>query len=323
MKKILVAGGAGYVGTHLVHKLVKRKYDVTVVDLMWFGNFLPKAAKIKEKNIMNVSHQELNAEKYDVVVFMAGLSNDPMADFNPSMNFVENSAVPAYLAYAAKRAGISRFIYASSCSIYGYTANELMDEESPVAPQYPYGISKLIGEQAILNLTSKNFRPIILRKGTVGGWSPRMRYDLVVNAMTKTALTEGKIVVHNPNLWRPLIDIDDVATGYIRAIEANLENSGIYNLCYDNYTIGRLADEIKEELNSHGYDIQIETLNRQDIRNYKASNVKAKIELDFVSKTSPRESVRKILANIDPIEDYNFLDKKYYNIQTFKELEMK
>jgi len=316
MKNILIAGGAGYIGTQLTQKLNKRGYKVTVIDLLWFGNFLPKSVNLWEKNIMDITVEEL--KEFDAVIFMAGLSNDPMANFNPPMNFVENSAVPSYLAYASKKAGIKRFIYASSCSVYGYTANKLMDETSKVKPEYPYGISKLAGEKAILNLTTDDFRPIVLRKGTVGGWSQRMRYDLVVNAMTKSALTEGKIVVHNPSLWRPIIDIDDVADAYVRSLEANLEISGIYNICYDNYTIGRLADEIHRELLDNGLEIEVKILNRQDVRNYKATNAKAKIELDFVPKISPRQSVKNILSNIG--DDYDFFDKNYYNIKIFEEL---
>jgi|TARA_R110000824_G_scaffold11540_2_gene50350 nucleoside-diphosphate-sugar epimerase len=317
VKKILLAGGGGYIGSLLTKELTERKYDVTVVDLFWFGNYLPKNTNIIQKNVIDLKEEELKG--YDAVVFMGGVSNDPMADYSPSVNFVENCAVPSYLAYMTKRAKVKRFIYASSCSVYGYTANKLMDETSPVSPRYPYGISKLAVENSIMNMEDKNFRPISLRKGTVGGFSPRMRYDLVVNAMTKTALTKGKIVVNNPSLWRPIIDIRDVVTAYIRAIESNLDITGIYNISYDNYTIGRLADEIKDELLNFGYEINIETKNVKDVRNYKVSKGKAKIELDFVAKYSPRDSVREILTNID-LEAVDFSDEKYYNIQVFKEL---
>tara|TARA_B100000287_G_C20673784_1_gene794434 strand:+ start:1035 stop:1991 length:957 start_codon:yes stop_codon:yes gene_type:complete len=317
MKKVLLAGGAGFIGSLLTKELIERKYDVTVADLFWFGNYLPNNAKVIQKNVIDLKEEELKG--YDVVVFMGGVSNDPMADYSPSVNFVENCAVPSYLAYMTKRAGVERFIYASSCSVYGYTANKLMDETAPVSPKYPYGISKLAVENSIMNMEDDSFRPISLRKGTVGGFSPRMRYDLVVNAMTKTALTEGKIIVNNPSLWRPIIDIRDVVTAYIRSIEANLDITGIYNISYDNYTIGRLADEIKDELFNFGYEINIETKNVQDVRNYKVSSEKAKIELDFVAKHSPKDSVNQILKNID-LESVDFADQKYYNIKIFKEL---
>ena len=139
--KLLVAGGAGYVGSYLIPVLLERGYDIDVVDLLWFGNHLPDGVNVIEKNLFKYEQKDL--EGYDQIVFLAGLSNDPMAEFDPSMNFVYNAALPSYLAFIAKKAGVKRFIYASSCSVYGYTVNELYDEDSPVTCGYPYGISKL------------------------------------------------------------------------------------------------------------------------------------------------------------------------------------
>ena len=191
MKKILIAGGAGYIGSLLTSKLVDRGHDVQVVDLFWFGNNLDSRVKQVKKNIIDLNIEDLRG--FDAVVFLGGLSNDPMAKYSPSMNFVENSAVPSYLAFICREAGVKRFVYASTCSVYGYTDNKLMDEEEGLTfPSFPYGISKLAAEKAIMNMESENFRPISLRKGTVGGWSPRMRFDLVVNAMTKSALSLGE-----------------------------------------------------------------------------------------------------------------------------------
>ena len=132
-------------------------------------------------------------------------------------------------------------------------------------------------------------------------------------------IKDGKITVNNPSLWRPLIDVRDVVMAYVRSIESNSSVSGIYNISYDNYTIGRLADEIREELSRHGKNPSIITKNVQDVRNYKVTNNKAKIELDFVPRYSPRDSVREILRNID-LNSVNYDDKKYYNIATFKEV---
>src|SRR5579864_170942 len=148
--KILVAGGAGYLGSVLIPKLLERGYKVDVVDLFWFGNHLPSEVRILNKDIFELSVVDLSG--YDQVVFLAGLSNDPMAEYSPSKNFIFNAAAPAYLAYIAKKAGLRRYVYASSCSVYGYTDNELFDESRPVASSYPYGISKLQGEQAVMNL---------------------------------------------------------------------------------------------------------------------------------------------------------------------------
>jgi len=317
MRKILLVGGAGFIGTQLCRDLLDRKYEVTVVDLLWFGNHLSKEIKLIKQDARELDPKDITG--YDALIFLGGLSNDPMANFNPSMNFVHNAAVPTYLAFIAKQAGIPRFVYAGSCSVYGYTSNKLMTEEDPVGPNFPYGISKILGEQAVFSLEDENFRPISLRKGTVGGWSPRMRYDLVVNAMTKTAISEGKIIVNNPSIWRPLIDIRDACKAYIRAIEANLEITGVFNICYDNFTIGRLAEEIKDELKIHGIETELIIKDIQDVRNYKVTNDKARTVLDFVPRYHPaRDSVREILKNIDQ-ENYDFKKKDYYNIAVFEE----
>ena len=317
MKKVLIAGGGGYIGTLLSKELVERNHFVEVVDLFWFGNHLIPQVKSNQKNIIDI-HTE-NLKDFDTVVFLGGLSNDPMAKYSPAMNFVENAAVPSYLAFIAKEAGIKRFVYASTCSVYGYTNNKLMDEDTNLTfPSFPYGISKLAAEKAIMNMESDSFRPIALRKGTVGGWSPRMRFDLVVNAMTKSALTTGVITVNNPNIWRPLVDVRDVCTAYTRAIESSLDVAGVYNVSYDNYTIGRLADEIRDELRERGHKVQMVIDSVEDSRNYKVSTEKAKTELDFTAKYTPRDSVAAILDNLP--DDLDFNNEQYYNIKTFKGL---
>ena len=150
IRKLFVAGGAGYIGSVLVPRLLERGYEVNVVDLLWFGNHLPDEVTVIEQNIVDLREKDL--EGYDQIIFLAGLSNDPMAEYSPSTNFVENGSVPAYLAYIAKRSGVRRFIYASSCSIYGFTVNDPYDETMPTVSNYPYGISKLQGEFASMQM---------------------------------------------------------------------------------------------------------------------------------------------------------------------------
>src|SRR5438045_4423535 len=207
--RLLIAGGAGYLGSVLIPRLLERGYKVDVVDLFWFGNHLPRQTGILNKDIFHLTAEDL--EPYDQVIFLAGLSNDPMAEFSPSKNFIFNAAAPAYLCYIAKQAKVRRYIYASSCSVYGYTENELFDEDRPVSSSYPYGISKLQGEQAVMQLIDTDFSVIALRKGTVSGYSPRMRFDLIINTMFKCAMKDGVIRVNNPATWRPILSIDDAA----------------------------------------------------------------------------------------------------------------
>ena len=317
MKKLLLVGGAGYIGTRLSNYLSEKNYDITVVDNFWFGDFISdKVNKIK-KNLWDLTSNDL--EGFDAVLFLAGLSNDPMAMFRPDLNFIENSSAPVYLAFIAKQAGVKRFIGASSCSVYGYTKNKTLNENSVVKPTYVYGISKLQFEQGLMTLEDENFRPILFRKGTVGGWSPKMRYDLVVNTMFKSALTTGKITVNNSKLWRPLIDIRDVIQGYEKAIEADLDITGVYNLSGINLTIGDLGKLLHQRLTHYGYDIKLDILNNPDVRNYKVSTSKIEDELGFKANYTPVDSLDEIINSID-VNNYNFNKDIYYNINIFKQV---
>ena len=316
--RLLIAGGAGYVGSALIPRLLQRGYRVDVVDLFWFGNNLPAETGLLSKDLFDVTVQDL--KEYDQVIFLAGLSNDPMAEFAPNKNFIYNAAAPAYLAYTAKKAGVKRYIYASSCSIYGYTVNELYDETRPVASAYPYGISKLQGEQAVMNLMDEGFSVIALRKGTISGYSPRMRLDLIVNTMFRTALQGGTITINNPAIWRPILAMEDAITGYVRAIEAHESISGIFNIASGNYTVGEVGDLVKAEIEQQlGAKIKLVIRHLQDFRNYKVSFEKAKNVLSF----HPQDDIRAIISQLVR-ERHKFSDWEnpmYYNIQMFRELE--
>jgi nucleoside-diphosphate-sugar epimerase len=316
--RILVAGGAGYVGSALIPKLLERGYDVDVVDLFWFGNSLPPEVRIINQDIFDLQVKDL--KDYEQVIFLAGLSNDPMAEFSPSKNFVFNAAAPAYLAYIAKQARVRRYIYASSCSVYGYTENELFDEDRPVSSAYAYGISKLQGERAVVQLIDHDFSVIALRKGTVSGYSPRMRFDLIINTMFKCAMQDGVIRVNNPATWRPILSIHDASMAYIRAIEANPAISGIFNIASGNHTVGEVADLVKTTLGDElGQSPALDIKHIQDIRNYKVSVERAKNILSFHPHHDVKAIVRNLIENMRKCSDWD--NPNYYNIQVFKTLE--
>src|SRR6266568_1449654 len=316
--KLLVAGGAGYLGSVLIPRLLDRGYDVDVVELFWFGNHLPNQVGILNKNIFHLSVQDL--KPYDQVMFLAGLSNDPMAEYSPSKNFILNAAAPAYLGYIAKIAEVKRYIYASSCSVYGYTENELYDETRPVGSSYPYGISKLQGEQAALQLTNDEFSVICLRKGTISGYSPRMRLDLIVNTMFKTAMRDGVITVNNPSIWRPILSIEDAATAYIRAVEANAKISGVFNLASGNYTVGEVADVVRRRIEERlDVRINLSIKHVQDFRNYKVSVDKAANVLSFHPTGDVKSIVDNLIENMSKFQDWD--NPLYSNILTFKALD--
>jgi nucleoside-diphosphate-sugar epimerase len=316
--RLLIAGGGGYLGSVLIPRLLDRGYHVDVVELFWFGNHLPHQVGVLNKDIFHLSVEDLRP--YDQVMFLAGLSNDPMAEYSPSKNFVLNAAAPAYLGYIAKIAKVKRYIYASSCSVYGYTENELYDESRPVGSSYPYGISKLQGEQAALQLKNDEFSVICLRKGTISGYSPRMRLDLIVNTMFKTALRDGVITVDNPSIWRPILSIEDAATAYIRAVEVNTKISGVFNLASGNYSVGEVADVVRSRIEERlDVRINLRIKHIQDFRNYKVSIDKAANVLSFHPTGSVKSIVDDLIENRSRFQDWD--NPLYSNIHTFKRLE--
>ncbi|HKT50338.1 MAG TPA: SDR family oxidoreductase [Candidatus Angelobacter sp.] len=316
--RILIAGGAGYVGSALIPKLLERGYDIDVVDLFWFGNQLPPEVGIVNRDIFDLQINDL--KDYDQVLFLAGLSNDPMAEYSPSKNFIFNAAAPAYLCYIARQAKVRRYIYASSCSVYGYTENELFDENRPVSSHYPYGISKLQGERAVMQLQGDGFSVIALRKGTVCGYSPRMRFDLIINTMFKTAMKDRVITVNNPAIWRPILSIEDACMAYVRSIEANESISGIFNVASGNHTVGEIADLVESTLQQElGIRTALDIKHIKDIRNYKVSIERAKNVLSFHPHHDVRSIVTNLITNMSKCGDWD--NPNYYNISVFRQLE--
>lgn len=318
MNKILIVGGAGYVGTPLSIELDKRGYDISIVDLLWFGNNLPNhlKSKVKVADVLDLTHTDL--ESFHTVIFVAGLSNDPMADYSPAKNFIFNAASPSYLAYIAKKAGVKRLIYASSCSVYGYTVDECYDETGPTKSVYPYGISKLQGESAVLQLADENFSVICLRKGTVSGVSPRMRFDLVVNTMFKSAMTTGNIFTNDPSVWRPILSLKDCISAYVNSVESDLSISGIFNIASGNYRVEEIANIVKTIIEKQkNISLNIVNNNIKDVRNYKVSCEKANNVLGF----KPINTIESIIHDLIRCDDFgNMEHPKYYNIKTFSTL---
>jgi len=305
------------VGSYLIPVLLEHGYEVEVIDLLWFGNHLPPGLKVVRRDLLECKEPDL--EGYEQVIFLAGLSNDPMAEFDPSANFLSNGALPSYLAYIAKRAGVKRFVYGSSCSVYGYTVNQLYDEESPVTCGYPYGISKLQGERGVLQMQDRDFSVVALRKGTVCGYSPRMRMDLIVNTMFKSAMTQRFVTVNNASIWRPILDIRDAAMAYLRAIQADHSINGVYNIASGNYTVGHVGDMVKhrvERLTGERVAIQIKQI--QDFRNYKVTIEKAKTYLGFQPQYSVEDIIEDLFAHASSYGDYN--QDSFYNIRVFQKM---
>lgn len=315
----MVFGGAGYVGSALVPVLLDHGYDVTVIDLLWFGNRLPKEVNVIQKDLFSCTEKDL--EGFDQCIFLGGLSNDPMSEFDPVRSFIYNASLPSYLAYISRQAGVKRFIYASSCSVYGYTVDKLFDETSKISCFYPYGIGKLQGEKGVMHLQEDDFSVICLRKGTVSGYSPRLRLDLIVNTMVLNALTKGVVTISNPAIWRPVLSMQDCVSAYLRSIQANYSVSGVFNIAFDNFTVGEVGYTVKDVIEKRYPDrhIKLDVKNVQDVRNYKVTIEKARTTLGFHPRYSVADIVTELLDKWDTI--LPLIDKdESYNIRICKKL---
>jgi nucleoside-diphosphate-sugar epimerase len=327
-KKILLTGGAGYIGIVLLQKLIAKGYKVRVLDNFLFGKkpikpFLNKI-EIVNKDIRKVSEKDVDG--IDAVIHLAGLSNDPMADFDPKANLEINTVGTVRLAKICKEQGIKRFTFASSASIYNrgiLKRTRIQKESGIVRPKAAYSVSKYKAESELMKMTDKSFAPIIFRQGTVYGFSPRMRYDLVVNTMVKTALSEGKIYVFCGGVqWRPLVDVDDVAVAHIKALEIPEKKlkGEIINLFYENDKILDVAHMVKttvEESTGKPIELVIDHSPKKD-RSYRISNSKVERILGWRPKISIEESVRNMLKQIINYKMTNFKNDNYYNIRKFK-----
>ena len=315
---ILVAGGAGFIGTRVADALVKDGHDVTVLDMLWFGkHHKDPQVKVVQADIFDIDSTFL--EGFDQVIFLAGVSNDPMAEYSPQINYIYNSACPAYLAYIAKQAGVKRFIYASSCSVYGNQGDILSTEEEKAISLYPYGISKLQGERAIMGMGDENFSTISLRQGTVCGHSPRMRFDLVINTMFMKAKTEGAITVDHPEIWRPILALTDAVNAYRKAVEAPPQVRGVFNVSSFNVTVGELGEAVKKHFKKKtDRDVTVTVKGIKNFRNYRVSTEKAEKELGLKFKETPQTILDELDAEI--AHDLDFDQDHFYNIRTFKKM---
>ena len=314
--KILIAGGGGFIGSALIPFLLKKGIECDVVDLFWYGNFLPKSVRWKKKNLFHLTADDLTG--YKQIICLAGISSDPMAEFSPAANFIYNSALPVYLAYQARLAKVKRFIFASSCSVYHNTKRFATERFIPITKS-AYGLSKLQAESGLLQLIDINFSIIILRLGTVSGISPRMRFDLAVNTMFATSMVQSRIRINDPNAWRPIVHINDACDAFYKSIIANEKINGIFNIASFNMSVGRLGLQVKKYLEKMAKKkISLVTRNREEVRNYRVSLQKAKKVLRF----NPRYSLEDIVSDLysNRLQFQNFSNEDYQNLKIFKKI---
>lgn len=251
--KILVTGHKGYIGTLMVPLLLEKKYDVVGLDTdlyarSTFGEGIVEIPELK-KDVRDVELQDL--EGFEAVLHLAGLSNDPLGNLNPNLTEEINYLASVKIAKLAKQAGVSRFIFSSSCSNYGAGGEDWLNEESDFNPVTPYGVSKVRSEQEISKLADDNFSPTFLRNATAYGVSPRIRFDLVLNNLAAWAFTKGLVYIKSDGTpWRPIVHIEDISRAFIAVLEAPREL--IHNEAFnvgrneDNYRIRDLAEIVQE-----------------------------------------------------------------------------
>jgi nucleoside-diphosphate-sugar epimerase len=332
VRKILLVGGAGYVGSVLAEELLERGYAVKILDRLYYGE--TGLREIRDRVELVVADMRLPPanvlEDVDIVVNLGGLSNDPTAEYNPKANYEMNTVAAKTLAEMCQTAGVRRYVFASSCSIYdrgvGNDDKDVMqDEETPVSPRAAYASSKREAEKILLDMTSDTFCPVILRKGTIYGFSHRMRYDLVVNTFVKFALSQGYINLHyGGEMWRPLVDVRDVARAYIVAIQADeaMVKGQIFNVSHHNYRISELALRVREALRQVGVDPEIRAdYGYKGVRSYRVSTKKIEQVLGFRPKLELEESVIDMVGKIRQHGYTDFDNPRYHNIHWMRLLE--
>ncbi len=318
---VCVTGGAGYIGVELVDQLVQRGDRVRVLDRFFWGtaglDAIP-GVELISRDVREMVDADL--EGVDAVCHLAGLSNDPTADLDPNANWQMNAVATAELADACIRMGVRRLTFGSSGSIYdGLSSNTLLDEDAPVEPIGAYATSKYEAERRLLDAQERGLEVVLLRQGTVGGYSRRMRYDLVVNTFLKDALLKKQLFLHDGGLmWRPLVDVKDVATAHVVCVEAPADKVAgrVFNVAQENYQIRDLAREAAAAVEPIVGPIEITSIPATGRkRDYRCSNARLTAATGWTPSRTPSDSLSSILANVGDIDGQEMLHPRYYNLR--------
>jgi len=309
---ILVTGGCGYIGTNLTNRLLNDGYQVTVVDLMWFGNHLKK-----HKNLIVIKTDireidQVPMKKIDAIIHLANIANDPTGDLNPKLTWEVNVLASMLLIEKAIKNGVKQFIYASSGSVYGVKDEPEVTEDLSLLPISDYNKTKMISERVLLSYHDKIILQII-RPATVCGYSPRMRLDLSVSMLTMQALTAGKITVFGGKQTRPNIHMNDMIGVYLHFLKLGEKATGIYNAGFENITILELANRIKKHITTKVF---VEESN--DPRSYRQNSDKL-ISTNFNPRFTIDDAIKEI---IELYNEKTLIDNDcYYNIKQMKKIE--
>lgn len=327
---VLVTGDRGYIGAALTTLILKNGFHVTGVDVDFFKDnklenlFEEKYTKIR-KDIRNIVASDL--EGFDAVIHLAALSNDPIGQINPKLTYDINFFASMKLARLSKEVGVKRFLFSSSCSVYGIAKEGIVDEISPVNPQTAYAISKINAENELKKLADDNFCVGILRNSTVYGYSPKFRNDLVVNNLVTCALTLGKIRVKSDGSpWRPLIDVRDLSYAFIEFLKADKDkiNGKIINVGFNNnnFQVKDILSLVKKHLPE--CEIEFTGEHGKDTRSYRVKFDKFKsLFPNFKKEWTLDRSIKDLIKQLKEkkYSKEDFLSGRFTRLVALKKLQ--
>ena len=321
--KVLITGQNGYVGRVLTNLLLENKYDVLGCDI----NYFPTAFDNDLHEISNVASDirditEKDLKKVDVIMHLAGLSNDPLGELNPKLTHEINYLSTVRLAKISKQAGVQKFIFSSSCSTYGKNLT-FANENSDLDPLTEYAKSKVKSESEILALKNEEFCPTILRNATVYGNSPSLRLDLVVNNLTASAFVTGKVkLLSDGTAWRPQLHVEDMSSAFLTVMESSEEliRGQIFNVGNndENFKIYQIAEEVKKII--PGSEIEFVNKSNKDSRSYKVDFTKINNTLGFKTKWNLEKGIKQLydFFKKEKLIENDFHDKKFYRLKQLK-----
>ena len=318
---VLVTGGAGYIGSHLVRKLLQRGYQVRVLDKFLYGEHGIAELRgdpnleLRYGDICNIRDVVQAVNGVRAVVALAALVGDAACDLDPREALTTNFEATRCLLESCREIGVQRLVFASSCSVYGANGNEVLREGSHLNPVSLYARTRIMSEEVLLQEHGA-VEIVILRLATVCGLSPRMRFDLMVNTITARASVEGRVRIVGANQWRPHIHVQDAAAAFLRAVEASSAAAAgrVFNVGGEdlNFTVGEIAEKVVQQIPG----TIVEYFDRiEDRRSYRVAFDRIRNELGFVPTWTVDDAIREVRATLQTgvVRDYG--DDVYHNVK--------